>query len=128
MTFSTVKIAPRTCAIGADFGGVNLGEVLVDATFADIKTALNEHLVLFFHDQHMTPKDHMVLASRIGEMEIHKVFTPLDGHPQISVLEHDADRPPVNDAWHSDVTYRPQPSLASVLYARNIPPNGGDTL
>ncbi len=127
MTSNAIDITPRTVAIGADVSGVDLA-ALDDATFAAIKAALHEHLVLFFHDQELTPEAHMAFAGRFGRMEVHEVFTPLDGHPEISVLEHDARRPPISDSWHSDVTYRPQPSLASILYAREIPPNGGDTL
>ena len=70
----------------------------------------------------------LTFAASLGETEVHEVFTPLAGHPEISVLEHDAERPPVSDSWHSDVSYRPEPSMASVLYARDIPANGGDTL
>jgi taurine dioxygenase len=127
MKYRRIEIEPRTVAIGADVSGADLAN-LDDDTFIEIKSALHEHLVLFFHDQDLSPEAHMAFAGRIGEMEIHEVFTPLENHPQISVLEHDAERPPISDSWHSDVTYRPEPSLASVLHARTIPPNGGDTL
>ena len=127
MEYRQIQVSPRTAAIGADVDGVDLGNI-DDSTFAEVKSALHEHLVLFFHDQQLTPEAHMALASRIGEMEVHEVFTPLDGHPEISVLEHDRERPPISDSWHSDVTYRPEPSMASVLHARHIPPSGGDTL
>jgi len=76
----------------------------------------------------MSPEAHIDFASRFGKMEVHEFFTPLDGHPEISVLEHDADHPPISDSWHSDVTYRQKPSMASILHARTIPPVGGDTL
>lgn len=127
MTHQSIDIVPRTVAIGADVGGVDLARI-DDAGFVEIRRALHEHLVLFFHDQDLNPATHMALAARLGHMEVHEVFTPLDGHPEISVLEHDAARPPISDSWHSDTSYRPEPSMASVLYARTIPPNGGDTL
>jgi len=127
MLYRKIKVTPRTVAIGADVAGVDLAAV-DDETFAEMKAALHEHLVLFFHDQELTPDTHMGLAARIGDMEIHEVFTPLEGYPEISVLEHDAERPPISDSWHSDVTYRPEPSMASVLHAQTIPPSGGDTL
>ncbi|MGR8918567.1 MAG: TauD/TfdA dioxygenase family protein [Gammaproteobacteria bacterium] len=127
MAVTNLDIRPLTVAIGAEVHGVDLNQV-DDETFAALRQALHEHLVLVFHDQWLEPEAHMALASRLGEMEVHEVFTPLDGHPEISVLEHDAERPPISDSWHSDVSYRPEPSMASVLYARVIPPNGGDTL
>ena len=127
MEQQSLEIQPRTVAIGADVYGVDLAQI--DApTFAKIKTALHHHLVLFFHEQRLTPEAHMAFAANFGEMEIHEVFTPLDNHPEISILEHDAKRPPISDSWHSDVTYRPDPSMASILHAQSIPPNGGDTL
>ena len=124
----SIGITPRTCAIGADVFGVDLGTPLDKTTFAAIKAALHEHLVLFFLDQTLSPETHIDFASKFGDMEIHEVFTSLAGYPEVSVLEHDADRPPISDSWHSDVSYRTDPSMASVLYARHIPPNGGDTL
>lgn len=122
-----LEIQPRTVAIGADVLGVDLANIDA-ATFAKIKAALHKHLVLLFHDQQLTPEAHMGFAANFGEMEIHEVFTPLENHPEISILEHDAKRPPISDSWHSDVTYRDKPSMASILYAQAIPPNGGDTL
>ena len=127
MNTDTIDLTPRTAAIGADVHGIDLANIDAN-TFATIKAALHEHLVLFFHDQALTPEAHMAVAARFGTMEVHEVFTPLEGHAEISVLEHDRERPPISDTWHSDVTYRPAPSMASVLYARDIPPNGGDTL
>ncbi len=127
MNYRLIEIQPRTVAIGADVSAVDLGSV-DDETFAEIKSALHEHLVLFFRDQELSPEDHMAFAGRLGEMEIHEVFTPLENYPEISVLEHDAERPPISDPWHSDVSHSPEPSMASMLHARTIPLNGGDTL
>jgi taurine dioxygenase len=125
---AALTITPRTPAIGADVAGVDLGQPLDARTVGTLRDALHRHLVLFFRDQHMTPAAHLAFASHFGQAEIHEVFTPLEDYPQISVLEHDAARPPISDSWHTDVSYRPRPSLASVLYARSIPPLGGDTL
>jgi len=127
MSYQHIQVTPRTVAIGADVGGVDLATI-DDVRFAELRRALHEHLVLFFHDQHMAPDEHKAFAARLGRMEVHEVFTPLDGHAEISVLEHDAARPPISDSWHSDTSYRPEPSMAAVLHARTIPPSGGDTL
>lgn len=56
-------------------------------------------------------------------------MNPKDGFPELLVLHNDANRPPADTAvWHSDVTWRPEPSLGSVLIAREVPKVGGDTL
>jgi taurine dioxygenase len=127
MKYRHIEVQPRTVAIGADVSGIDLANIS-DAEFTEVKSALHEHLVLFFHAQKLSPQAHMAFAQRLGTMEVHEVFTPLEGHAEISVLEHDAKRPPISDSWHSDVTFRPEPSLASILYARDIPSCGGDTL
>ncbi|MEQ8493917.1 MAG: TauD/TfdA family dioxygenase, partial [Gammaproteobacteria bacterium] len=127
MNYERIRVKPRTAAIGADIDGVDL-EHLDDITFAEIRRALHEHLVVFFRGQQLSPAGHKAFAARFGDMEVHEVFRPYDGHPEISVLEHDAERPPISDSWHSDVTYRPRPALVSILHARHIPPVGGDTL
>jgi len=127
MEYRHIEVHPRTVTIGADVTGVDLAR-LDDATFNEVRQALHQHLVLFFHDQDLSPEAHLAFAARFGQTEVHEVFTPLPGHPAVSVLEHDAKRPPISDSWHSDVTYREAPALASILYARHIPPLGGDTL
>ncbi|MEX2481678.1 MAG: taurine dioxygenase [Gammaproteobacteria bacterium] len=127
MKYQHIAVAPCTVAIGAEVSGIDLARI-DDAAFAEVRRALAEHQVLFFRDQHLDPAAHMAFAGRFGAMEVHEVFKPLEDFPQISVLEHDAERPPISDSWHSDVSYRSEPSMASILYARHIPPNGGDTL
>lgn len=127
MTYQHITVEPCGVALGAEVSGIDLA-LLDDASFAEIRRALTEHLVLFFRGQRLQPADHMAFARRLGPMEVHEVFKPLAGHPEISVLEHDAARPPISDSWHTDVSYRPAPALASVLYARDIPARGGDTL
>lgn len=127
MSYQHISVEPRTVAIGADVHGVDLSQ-LNDAVFEEIRQALHQHLVLFFHQQKISPEDQKAFAGRFGEMEVHEVFKPMDNHAEVSVLEHDRERPPISDSWHSDVTYREQPSLACILYARTIPSNGGDTL
>jgi taurine dioxygenase len=128
MGHQKIRVMRLTETIGAVIEGVDVSRPLDEETFAEVKSALHEHLVIFFRGQELSPEQQMALASRFGAMEIHEVFTPLPDHPQISVLEHDRERPPISDVWHSDVSYRERPSMASLLYARSIPPVGGDTL
>jgi alpha-ketoglutarate-dependent taurine dioxygenase len=93
MNYHHIAVAPCTVAIGADVSGVDLAQA-DDACFAEIRRALGAHQVLFFRDQQLEPEAHRAFAARFGAMEIHEVFKPLAGHPEISVLvglhaEHD---------------------------------------
>ena len=123
-----LTVEPLTPAIGGIVHGVDLSAKLSDATVADIRRALLKHEVLFFKDQNLTPGQHRDFASRFGALHIHPVYPQVDGTPEVLVLDNHADNPTDNDNWHTDVTFIETPPMASILYARNLPPWGGDTM
>ena len=113
-------------ALGAEVRGQSLATVS-DAEFALIGELLDEHLVLFFPDQHLTPDEHRAFAVRFGEPEIHPYIPKLDeDHPEIVVLRGETGY--VADVWHTDCTFEPHPPICSVLNAMVMPPAGGDTM
>ena len=123
-----LDIAPMTATIGAEVGGIDLADDLDDATIDEIREALLAWKVLFFRDQHRLDRvRHVAFGRRFGELEVHPI-TPADqDHPEIFVIPAGGQfRAP--DTWHSDVTWRPEPSLGSILRAAELPPLGGDTL
>jgi len=123
-----LDIAPLTMTIGAEVGGVDLADDLDDATIAAIRTALLEWKVLFFRDQHRLDRNGQIaFARRFGELEVHPVTPKGQEQPEVFVIPAGGDfRAP--DNWHCDVTWRPEPSLGSILRAVQLPPLGGDTL
>lgn len=128
VTLGAVSLEPATPAIGAVVHGVNLGDDLSDATIADIRRALLRHEVLFFENQNLTPSQHRDFARRFGSLHVHPVYPQVNGVPEVLVLDNHADNPTDNDNWHTDVTFIETPPMASILYARELPPWGGDTL
>jgi taurine dioxygenase len=50
------------------------------------------------------------------------------GLPEVSVIIHDRNSRGNQNMWHSDVTWRPEPSWGSILRAVEVPAVGGDTL
>jgi taurine dioxygenase len=123
-----ITIEPLTATIGAEIGGVDLADDLSDETIAEIRAALLEWKVVFFRDQHDLDRErHIAFGRRFGELEVHPL-TPADQkEPEIFVLPAGGkSRAP--DVWHSDVTWRPEPSLGSILRIVESPPLGGDTL
>ncbi len=127
---STVALRVRRISptIGAEIEGVDLSEA-DGPTLAAIRQALVDHLVLVVRDQRLDPADHLAIARSFGELEPpHPVFAHLPEHPQVSVLENRDGAGVDNGEWHTDVTFRAQPALGSLLYARVVPPVGGDTL
>ena len=127
-TYRHITVRPASPIIGAYVEGVDVSSPCDPAVYEEIKQALWRHHVVFIRNQPMDPEAHKALASVFGPMVPHEIFPSLDGHREISILEANRDRPPENDAWHTDVTFRETPVLASILHGLTIPPSGGDTL
>lgn len=124
----TITITPQSPTIGAEVGGVDLTTELPDETIADIRRALLDWKVLFFRDQHVTTEQHLAFARRFGELEVHPFATNKPGYPEVLAITHDAESTGKENGWHSDVTWRLEPSLGSVLRMIEGPEVGGDTL
>lgn len=129
------EIRPFNAALGAEIVGIDLARPLNDADFARVHRAHLDHGVLVFRDQQLTPEQHIAFSRRFGELQIHvlRQFL-LAGHPEIFIISNVIENgQPVGlgDAgkfWHSDLSYKDIPSLGSMLYAQELPAEGGDTL
>ncbi len=123
-----------TGTLGAEVSGLDLAGPLSDEMIGQISAALVEHKVLVFRDQPITTDQHIAFARRFGELEIHPFtegssgFANSEERPEVIRVESTAEHPLAADFWHSDVTWRETPSLASLLRCRVAPAYGGDTL
>ena len=122
-----MNIEPLTPAIGAQILDVDLG-TLTPGLISDIRAALLQYKVVFFRDQNMTRAQHIAFARSFGELEIHPATPKGQRDPEVFHIVHGPDSRGAENFWHSDVTWREQPSLGSVLRGREVPPVGGDTL
>lgn len=121
-----LDIRPASGALGAEVRGIDLS-TLTDAQFEQIHALMLKYLVLFFPGQEsLTPEAHVALGRRFGEVEVHPFLPKLDGHPEVVLIE--SDKGGKADEWHIDVTYRPDPPVASILHLVDCPPAGGDTM
>jgi len=128
MSPESICVEPLTPAIGAEISGIDLSEPVSEAAHKEIHGALLEHKVVFFRDQDITTAQHVAFARRFGELEVHPFAPKKEGHPEVLVLRHGPENRGTENAWHSDVTWRQEPSLGSVLRAIEVPDVGGDTL
>src|SRR5579862_1850669 len=124
------KITVRTLTptIGAVVEGVDLSKTLDDEDIAKIRTALLKHKVVFFEDQHISAVQHRDFAARFGGLHTHPLYPGVPEAPEMFVLDNHANNPTDNDAWHTDVTFIETPPLGTILHARELPPEGGDTM
>jgi taurine dioxygenase len=116
-------------ALGAEIHGVDLKKTLTEELVAEIRRAFLEHLVIFFHDQSLTPAQLMGFARLMGKPVEYPFVKGLDGFPEVievKKLEH--ERHNFGGIWHSDTAYLAAPPMGSMLLAREVPPHGGDTL
>jgi taurine dioxygenase len=112
-------------ALGAEVRGAPLAD-LDEAGFAAVQSLLLEHLVLFFPDQHLSIDEHVAFGCRFGPLEAHpNLKNPYTQHPELFELA--ATHGGVADEWHTDLTFRPDPAVLSVLQIRKVPAVGGDT-
>jgi len=130
MTYRKIDVQPLSGALGAEIGGVDLSRQIDDETFAEIRRAHGEFHVIFFRDQVITPEQHRAFGARFGEFDIHPFAAGLDDYPEVLPVVKEANDAGGNfgGAWHSDVTFNERPPLGSILYARDVPDHGGDTL
>ena len=127
--FTLTPVAPL---IGAVIEGVDLAEPVDAELFAQLNQALLEWKVLFFRDQDVTGAEQAAFAAHWGPLETHPFYGQITGTeadaPEVVRLEKDAQVGGFENAWHSDVSWRVEPSLGSVLRAVELPEIGGDTL
>jgi taurine dioxygenase len=124
-----MEIRRLTGIVGAELLDIDLSGNLDKAQVAAIRQALLEHHVVFFREQTLTEEQHIAFAARFGEISMTPVYHTLAEYPQIMpVIKEPTDKDVIGDTWHTDETYHPTPPLGSILYGREVPETGGDTL
>jgi taurine dioxygenase len=124
-----IEVRPIAGALGAEIESVDAARSLSDETIAEIRRAFLDHLVIFLRNQKLTPQAQLAFARRFGEPMEYPQLKGLPECPLITpVVKLEDERVNFGGIWHSDTTYLERPPMASMLYAIEIPPYGGDTL
>lgn len=127
--FQYIDVAPGSGALGAEISGVNLADDLPDAVIEEIRVALLEHLVVFFRDQTLTPVRQLGFARRWGEIHLHPFMAGMADCPEVlEIRKTPSDRRNFGGSWHTDQMFAPKPAMGTMLYAKQVPSAGGDTL
>jgi len=132
-----LAVAPTGGGVGAEVRGLDLRRI-DDADFAAILRAWHEHAVLLFRGQTLSDADLVAFSRRFGGLDLAPVQESgrrsVDGLPEIYVVSNVVENgAPIGSlgageaVWHTDMSYLPEPPKASLLYALEIPPTGGDT-
>jgi taurine dioxygenase len=125
----SIEVIPTGAALGAEIRGVDLSRPLGDNVFALIERAYDEHGVIFFRNQILTPPQQVAFTRRFGEIEFN-VFGErwsVPGSPEIVVVSNvTEDEKPIGvrragENWHSDMCYTARPPRGTMLYAHEVP-------
>ena len=123
-------IERTTGPFGARIGGLDLRRPIDAATAQELRQAWLDHQVLVFPDQELSFDDLEAVARSFGPIGEDPYFRPMPGQAHVVALTREADEttPLFADVWHSDWSFLASPPAATMLYAVEIPPTGGDTL
>ncbi|KQX22168.1 TauD/TfdA dioxygenase family protein [Variovorax sp. Root434] len=129
------EVRPFDAPVGAEVVGLDISKPINTEDFTRLHRAHLDHHVLVFRDQQITPQEHIDFSRRFGPLEIHVLHQfQLKNHPEILIvsnIKENGEPIGLGDAgvyWHSDISYKPNPSLGSLLHAQELPSEGGDTL
>jgi taurine dioxygenase len=134
---TTLEVIPTGSAVGAEIRGVDLRSI--DATTFDaIHRAWLEHQVLLFREQGLSDQDLIGFSRRFGTLDQAPIQENgrrfVDGLPEIYVVSNVVENGIAigslgagEAVWHTDMSYLEDPPKASILYALQVPPKGGDT-
>jgi taurine dioxygenase len=126
---TNLEVRRLSGVLGAEIGGISLHDPIDDRSVGQIRALLDEHLVLFFPDQHLDDDAHLAFALRFGSAYVHPIGRTF-GRSTAGVerIVDDVDHPPYQDKWHTDVSWDPTPPTYGTLRAIELPSRGGDTI
>lgn len=128
---STLRLRRVTSGVGVEISGVDLGSPLDPPTVAAIRAALLAHGVVFFRDQPIDSARYTAFARAFGRITMPDsgIIPALAGSEEIAEVRKDPGRERnVGGTWHTDQCYRSNPSWGTLLLARRLPEQGGDTM
>jgi taurine dioxygenase len=131
------SVRPTGAGIGAEIAGIDL-KAIDDGDFAAIRRAFVEHSVLLFRGQRLSDDDLIAFSRRFGALDHAPVQENgqrfVAGKPEIYVVSNVVENGVAigslgagEAVWHTDMSYLADPPMASMLYALEIPPAGGNT-
>jgi taurine dioxygenase len=126
---AALEIEPAAGSLGAYVRGLDLARGASDGEVAALVDALDTYLVVFLPDQDMTLDDLEGLTEQLGGRDVTPFVTPLEDRPYvIRVIKEADDELNFANAWHTDLSYLPEPPAYTLLHAHDVPPAGGDTV
>jgi len=135
-----LTITPLTPDFCAEVSGLDIAQPLDDAVFAELRAAFDRWSVLILRGQPLDDAAQIAFSEKFGPLEPTRSANPAVGTPfarqsNLDIATGETIPPDdrrmfyqkANYLWHADSSFKPIPSLCSVLSAREVPPEGGAT-
>ena len=127
--YKTMQVKPIAGALGAEIYGIDLRDRDNPAMWSELQRAFLEHQVIAVRGQDLTPEDQMNVGRFFGEPCFYPFAKGMEGYPHMTrTVKEPDDRENFGNDWHTDTCYLKEPPRATLLYAVETPPKGGDTL
>jgi taurine dioxygenase len=132
-----IDIVPTGAALGAEVRGIDLKSP-GEGQFAALERAWHQHQVLLVRGQTLRDQDLIAFSRRFGDLDWAPVQETgrrfVEGLPEIYIVSNvTVNGQPIGSlgageaVWHTDMSYLEVPPMASMLYALEVPPAGGNT-
>lgn len=124
-----MQVVPLDGAFGAELRDVDFSKPLTAAEAREARALLLEHRLLVARDQQLDPAALRDLGACFGPLDKHPFIEPIPGHPEVIAVVKEADEERnFGGGWHSEVSFYEAPAMGTMLYAVEVPREGGDTL
>ena len=124
-----MQVTPLSPSMGAIITGVNLSNGIEPEQAAALRAVWLDYQIIVIRGQKLTPAIQLEIARAFGEPDHYPFLKGLEGYPEITpVLKREDEARNFGGLWHTDTIYQPSPPMATMLYALELPPIGGDTL
>ena len=125
--YEHIDARPITQNVGAEIFDLDLHQLDPDAE-VDLRQALIDRKILLIRDQEMTPHQYADFMRLFGT-PVKEDMQVDGGHPpEVGAIHIRPDERQRINFWHMDHSFRDHPTRILSLYARHLPPVGGDTL
>jgi taurine dioxygenase len=129
VSYQTMDVRPLAGALGAEIHGADLKDRDDSPMWLELRQAFLDYHVIAIRDQDMSPDDLMRVGAKFGEPCYYPFARGMEGYPYITeVIKEKDQRQNFGADWHTDTMYLDKPPRATLLYAVETPPRGGDTL
>lgn len=124
-----MKVTPLSPCMGAAIEKIDLSGSISAEQATELRAIWLEHQVIVIRGQTLTPAIQIKISKTFGEPDHYPFLKGLEGYPEITpVLKREDEIHNFGGIWHTDTIYQSAPPMATMLYAIELPPVGGDTL